>query len=136
MTVDDAVHRLGPRLVAVHPIGGVEPGSHCRTLPGIDPAGARAANTGGGWPPAAVRFTGRGLDLVMTGNRGVTTSRLATAARELAAADDRTDLLLTHEVELGNGPEIINAVCAGRRREVDGRRLLRVVVTVNPDLVS
>lgn len=129
--VDDAVRRLGPRLVAVHPIGGVVAGTSCATLPGIDPAGARAANTGGPWPPAVVRFSGRGLDLVMTGNRGVTTDRLTAAARELTSADARVDQLLTHEVGLAEGPKMLDAVCARHQREVDGRRVIRVVVTVN-----
>lgn len=133
--IDDAIARLGSRLVAVHPIGGVAPGALCRTLPGIDPAGVRAANTGGPWPPAAVRFVGRGLDLVVTGNRGVPTTRLVAAADELAAASGDVDQLLTHDVGLDDGVRIINDVCAHGQRTVDRRRVVRVLVTLNPKLV-
>ncbi|WP_067853168.1 MDR/zinc-dependent alcohol dehydrogenase-like family protein [Nocardia shimofusensis] len=133
--VDRAVERLGSRLVAVHPIGGVPAGSVCRTLPGVDLAGVRAANTGGPWPPAAVRFSSGERQIVCTGNRGVTTQRLRTAADELAAEAADVDSLLTHDVGLTVGVEVMNALCAERRRTVDDRRVMRLVVTMNPELV-
>ena len=129
--IDNAVTVLGPRLAAVHPIGGVAPGAVLAALPGVDPVRARAANTGGPWPPAHVQFSGRGLDVRLTGNRGVSTAALAAAAGELAATDDAVDQLLTHDVGIHDAVRIMNEICVDLRRTIDGRRLVRLVVAMS-----
>ncbi len=129
--IDRVVGLLGPRLVAVHPLGGIGPGSLCTSLPGIDPVGVRAANTGGTWPPVTSRFVGNGLDMTLSGNRGVHTSRLAAAAEELAGADGRVDRLVTHDVDLETGVDIMNVLCRDRTRVVDDALVVRLVVEMN-----
>lgn len=129
--IERVVRELGRRLVSVHPLGGIGPGSTCPSLPGVDPVGVRAANTGGTWPPATTRFRGRELDITMSGNRGVHTSRLGSAARELALVPSSVDDLLTHDVDLHTGVDIMNTLCHDRTRIIDGQPVIRLVIEMN-----
>ncbi|MFC8042054.1 hypothetical protein [Nocardia sp. NPDC057353] len=82
-----------------------------------------------------MRYQRDGLDLTVTGNRGVGTDRLVAAATELAAAPAAIDALLTHDVDLETGVDVMNTLCAERRRSLGDQLVLRLVVTLNAELV-
>ncbi|WP_245545992.1 hypothetical protein [Nocardia higoensis] len=60
---------------------------------------------------------------------------MCAAADELAAETTHVDVLLTHDVGLMAGVEVMNALCCERRRRVGGRRVVRLLVTMNRELV-
>lgn len=129
-SIDTALERLGDRVVAMHPIGGVPAKATSDLLPGVDIAGVRQANTGGPTPPAITTFTRGALRVALTGNRGVTNHQLASAAAALTSAGDTIDTLLTHQLGIDEGTALMNVICEKRTREVDGELVIRLVVNL------
>ncbi|WP_037159502.1 alcohol dehydrogenase catalytic domain-containing protein [Rhodococcoides fascians] len=127
-SIDEAIRRLGDRVVAVHPIGGVPAKATSGLLPGVDIAGVRQANTGGPTPPAVTTFSRGAQRVAFTGNRGVTNDQLTAAATALTAADDAIDGLLTHRRDIVEGTALMNTICEQRTRVVDGELVMRLVV--------
>ncbi|MGW2722724.1 alcohol dehydrogenase catalytic domain-containing protein [Streptomyces sp. NPDC001492] len=125
--VEAALTTLGERLVAVHPLGGVPPRATTPLLPGVDLDGVRRAGTGGPWPPATTTFTRPGLNLTLSGNRGVTNPQLLAAAEALRA-DSTADPLLTHVMALDPGVRHLNRIINDRTRTVDGELVIRLVI--------
>jgi 2-epi-valiolone-7-phosphate 1-reductase len=129
-SIDAAIERLGDKVVAVHPLGGVPAKATSRLLPGVDIAGVRQANTGGPVPPAVTTFRRGNFEVALTGNRGVTTDQLTSSAAALTTVGDEIDALLTHQLDLDAGAELMNTICRDRTRVVDGRLVVRLVVDV------
>lgn len=126
--IDSAVRRLGDRIVAVHPIGGVPIRATSDLLPGVDIAGVRHANTGGPWPPTVTTFARGPLNVSLTGNRGVTNDQLCAAATALTTSTTTIDTLLTHQRDLDTGAALVNEICEHRTRVVDGQLVIRLVI--------
>ncbi len=132
-SIDAALRRLGDRVVAVHPIGGVPAKATSDLLPGVDIAGVRQANTGGPTPPAVTTFTRGSQRVALTGNRGVTNGQLTAAATALTIADDSIDELLTHRRGIDEGTALMNTICEQRTRVVDGGLVIRLVVDLTSE---
>ncbi|AJW38118.1 2,3-butanediol dehydrogenase, R-alcohol forming, - and -acetoin-specific [Rhodococcus sp. B7740] len=130
-SIDAALRRLGDRVVAVHPIGGVPAKATSDLLPGVDIAGVRQANTGGPTPPAVTTFTRGSQRVALTGNRGVTNGQLTAAATALTFAEDSIDGLLTHRRGIDEGTALMNTICEQRTRIVDDELVIRLVVDLN-----
>lgn len=130
-SMDAALSRLGDRVVAVHPIGGVPAKATSDLLPGVDIAGIRHANTGGPVPPAVTTFSRGSVRVSLTGNRGVTNDQLVSAAAALNSADTAIDGLLTHQRGVEDGTALMNTICEERTRVVDGELVIRLVVDIS-----
>lgn len=130
-SIEEAVRVFGPSLVAVHPIGGVEAGSRTPLIPGIDLDGIRQAGTGGPWPPRTSVFVRDRQRVAFSGNRGVTSDQLKSAANELSQEEPAFKNLLTHIVEIEDGAKFMNRMVDGKTRIIDGELVMRLVVDMN-----
>ncbi len=131
--VTEAARTLGARLVAAHLVGGLASGMTSPELPGVDLHGVRAANTGGPWPPARVTFSSAELSTVMTGNRGVPNRKLEEAATLLEDPEfgHKTDHLITHDLPLQEGVDVLNSLLSTGDRVVDGELVIRLVIDMS-----
>jgi hypothetical protein len=132
--VDLLAGALRDSTVAVHVTGGVPAEAHPRNLPGVDLGGVRAANTGGPWPPRRTVWESDGRQVRLTGNRGVTSPALARAAADLVPLGESLRPLITHRTDLQGGADLMNKMVSARSRHIDGRLVVRLVVTINPEL--
>ncbi|MFF5634728.1 alcohol dehydrogenase catalytic domain-containing protein [Streptomyces sp. NPDC012825] len=129
-----AALRLGGGDLTVDLFGGLPPGAACDLLPGIDLAAVRAANCAGHPVPAVFTetTTAEGRRVRLTGHRGVGNGHLLKAAAELCRHPALYRDLVTHVVEPAEAARIMNGLSAGRRRNVDGNRLLKLAVRFTP----
>lgn len=133
----DRIHEAaGTRLRAVHVIGGVAPDGVADTLPGIDLAGIRAANTGGPWPPCRTIAESNGRTIAFTGNRGVTSQRLARAAADLTNIPAQVSPLISHVLDVDSSVDLMNRMVAQQSRHIDDETIMRLVIAMNPDLIT
>lgn len=132
--VDLLAGPLGDSTAAVHVTGGVPADARPVNLPGVDLVGVRAANTGGPWPPRRTVWESGERQIRLTGNRGVTSAALAAAAAELVTCGPGLAPLITHRTDLEGGADLMNRMVSARSRHIDDRLVIRLVVTVNPDL--
>jgi len=134
----EALHGLASAqegtLRAVHLTGGLPDGARSNLFPAVDLPGVRAVNTGGPWPPQQVRAGTGATTVTFTGNRGVTGSALRQSALDLEHAGPRFSSLITHRTDLEAGASLMNRMVATRSRHLPGGPVLRLVMTVNPDL--
>ncbi|MBB4980991.1 alcohol dehydrogenase catalytic domain-containing protein [Streptomyces nymphaeiformis] len=114
--------------------GGLPPGAASALLPGVDLAAVRAANCAGRPVPAVFTeaTTAEGRRVRLTGHRGVGNGHLLEAAAELWQHPELYRDLVTHVVEPAEAARIMNGLAAGRRRTVDGNRLLKLAVRFAP----
>ncbi|AXL12572.1 alcohol dehydrogenase [Microbacterium foliorum] len=133
----DRIHEAaGTRLRAVHVTGGVAPDAVANTLPGIDLAGIRAANTGGPWPPRRTNTESNGHTIAFTGNRGVMSQHLTRAAADLTSNPAQVSPLISHVVDMDSSVDIMNRMVARQSRHIDGETIMRLVIAMNPDLIT
>ncbi|MFV4912411.1 alcohol dehydrogenase catalytic domain-containing protein [Microbacterium lacticum] len=135
-SVDLAHEAAGARLQAIHVTGGVAPGSQARTFPGVDLSGIRTANTGGAWPPRRTLAAFDDRKVVFTGNRGVTSQRLAAAAADLSVNETLVAPLISHVLDMHEAAQLMNQMVATRSRHIDDRLVMRLVAVINPELVT
>ncbi|MCF4123371.1 alcohol dehydrogenase catalytic domain-containing protein [Antribacter sp. KLBMP9083] len=133
--VDLLAGPLGDEAVAVHVSGGVPAVAHPRHLLGVDLGGVRAANTGGPWPPRRVVWSQGARQVQVTGNRGVTSAALSKAAADVASLGAAVVPLITHRTDLQGGADLMNRMVSAGSRHIDGRLVVRLVVTINPELM-
>ncbi|MEU1229664.1 alcohol dehydrogenase catalytic domain-containing protein [Streptomyces sp. NPDC005828] len=126
--------RLGGGDLTVDLFGGLPPGAASALLPGVDLAAVRAANCAGRPVPAVFTeaTTAEGRRVRLTGHRGVGNGHLLEAAAELRHHPELYRDLVTHVVEPAEAARIMNGLAAGRRRTVDGNRLLKLAVRFAP----
>lgn len=120
----------GPDLV-VDIVGGLPPGARTPLLPGIDLAAVRAANCGGHPDPARTTTTPRGVRLL--GHRGVGNRHLRESAAELTRAPEQYQDLITHRTGLDGAARMMRALTGSRNRLFDGRRLVKLAVSIAPE---
>ncbi|MFF6775880.1 alcohol dehydrogenase catalytic domain-containing protein [Streptomyces sp. NPDC012637] len=130
----DAALRLGGGDLTVNLFGGLPPGASSPLLPGVDLTAVRAANRAGHPVPASFTeaTTTEGRRVRLTGHRGVANGHLLEAAAELCRRPALYRDLVTHVVEPAEAARIMNDLAAGRRRTVDGNRLLKLAVRFAP----
>ncbi|MFH8621907.1 alcohol dehydrogenase catalytic domain-containing protein [Streptomyces vietnamensis] len=126
--------RLGDGDLTVDLFGGLPPGAASDLLPGVDLAAVRAANCAGRPVPAVFTeaTTAEGRRVRLTGHRGVGNGHLLEAAAELWRHPELYRDLVTHVVEPAEAARIMNDLSVGRRRTVDGNRLLKLAVRFAP----
>lgn len=122
---------LGARLVAAHLVGGLPPGSTSLEFPDVDLHQVRMVNTGGSWPPNRVVFSDSRRMTVLTGNRGVSTTRLKNASIFLQnlGSESLIDRLITHDCGVQEGVEILNKMINSCSRVIDGLLVMRLVIS-------
>ncbi|MFJ7070701.1 alcohol dehydrogenase catalytic domain-containing protein [Streptomyces sp. NPDC101115] len=130
----DGALRLGGGDLTVDLFGGLPPGASSPLLPGVDLTAVRAANRAGHPVPASFTeaTTTGGRRVRLTGHRGVANGHLLEAAAELCRRPALYRDLVTHVVEPAEAARIMNDLAAGRRRTVDGNRLLKLAVRFAP----
>lgn len=135
-SIDRMCSVVGGRLRAVHVTAGVPPHDIVRALPGVDIGGIRAANTGGPWPPRRMIAEFGSGTIAVTGNRGVTSPRLARAAADLASAPDLAEALITHVLDMDSAAQFMNRMIALKGRHIDDQIVMRLVVMINPEFTQ
>lgn len=131
--VDHAATTLRSAVGAFHLIGGVATESRSSVFPSINLAGVRAVNTGGPRPPAFTTVNDGESSVVFTGNRGVSRKDLLAAAQMVRTMGGSLRSLLTHQVDLAEGAELMNRMIAAGGPELPEGRVVRLVVRINPD---
>ena len=99
-------------------------------FPGVDLYGVRVANTGGLWPPCRVTFSDSERSMVVTGNRGVSNTRLEVASKLLEEPDfgGKVDCLITHDLPFEKGVETLNVMLSTGTRVVNDELVVRLVL--------
>ena len=126
----EVAQTFGARLTAVHLVGGLSPHTVSPEFPGVDLYGVRVANTGGLWPPCRVTFSDSERSMVVTGNRGVSNTRLEAASKLLEEPDfgGKVDCLITHDLPFEKGVETLNVMLSTGTRVVNGELVVRLVL--------
>ena len=126
----EVAQTFGARLTAVHRVGGLSPHTVSPEFPGVDLYGVRVANTGGLWPPCRVTFSDSERSMVVTGNRGVSNTRLEAASKLLEEPDfgGKVDCLITHDLPFEKGVETLNVMLSTGTRVVNGELVVRLVL--------
>lgn len=126
----EVAQTFGARLTAVHLVGGLSPHTVSLEFPGVDLYGVRVANTGGLWPPCRVTFSDSERSMVVTGNRGVSNTRLEAASKLLEEPDfgGKVDCLITHDLPFEKGVETLNVMLSTGTRVVNGELVVRLVL--------
>lgn len=133
----DRIHEAaGNRLRAVHLTGGVAPDAVAGTVPGVDLVGIRTANTGGPWPPRRTIAESNGRTIAFTGNRGVTSRSLTRAAADLVSNPGQVSPLISHVLDMDSAVELMNRMIAQQSRHIGEHMVMRLVITMNPDLTT
>ncbi|WP_168801471.1 alcohol dehydrogenase catalytic domain-containing protein [Glycomyces buryatensis] len=124
-----------PEVAMIDLIGGLPPGARTPLLPGADLVSIRAANHAGSPDPgrASECGTSEGFNVRLTGHRGVANRHLTAAAAELSEAPERYRDLVTHTTGLEAAARIMDRVQHGRGRTVDGARLVKLAVRIQPE---
>ncbi|MGQ3383225.1 alcohol dehydrogenase catalytic domain-containing protein [Glutamicibacter sp. TV12E] len=135
-SIDLIAKAAGVHLLAVHVIGGVAPQDQSRHFPGVDLTGIRAANTGGPWPPNRTIHESENAKVAFTGNRGVTSNALAQAATDLTGIIPDVAPLISHSLDLQPAVELMNHMVATQSRHIDSRPIMRLVISMNPEMTS
>jgi 2-epi-valiolone-7-phosphate 1-reductase len=134
----DAVIGAVTAELTIDVIGGLPAAAVSPLLPGVEPAAVRSVNCGGVPDPARVEtvrtVTGRQLRLL--GHRGVGNGHLHESVSELGADPARYGDLITHRADLSSAAGLLQSLAASPSRIVDGRRLIKLSIVVDPNLLS
>lgn len=133
-TVLGTILGTGTADLTIDVIGGLPVAARSRRLPGVDLAAVRSVNCGGIPDPAVVvaarTVTGRQVRLL--GHRGVGNAHLHESVAALSDDPLRYRDLITHRTDLPAAVELLRLLAASPNRTVDGRRLIKLSVTLDP----
>ena len=115
-------------------IGGLPTGARTPMLPGADLVAIRSAACAGVPSPAhgALVTSSEGPRVRVLGHRGVSNGHLLDAGVELARDPERYRPVITHLANLDAAAHIIRSLIASPGRVIDGRRLVKLAIRINP----